>query len=129
MITILGIDPGLEAMGYAVVTVDAGTRLMKRVSECGVLQTKKSQVRTVRRTSDYTSRSRDLAIALRRIVQEHQPSILACEMSATTPRRLPTFANGVAMGLVASLLLPLIEVLPKEIKKAACGSPTALKAT
>jgi hypothetical protein len=57
----------------------------------------------------------------------HSISAIAAELSSTTPHTLPTFSFGVMIGILASMGTPIIELLPREIKKTVTGDDRATK--
>ena len=126
-ITILGVDPGLGTSGTALAIVDSLTGKIEDILELGVFETRKSQHRTVRKTSDDLRRAKEAAGNLRRILGESRVDIVAAEMATTTPYTYPTFSFGVMTGILASLDYPIIEVLPYEVKAAATGNDRATK--
>lgn len=126
-ITILGLDPGLSFTGYAIAEVDVSTKSIVRVADIGCAETARDNHRTIRKTSDDFRRARAQAEKIQQLVDLHQVSIVAAEMVTTTPYKLPTFSFGVMVGIIASLDKPVIEVLPREVKKVATGDDRATK--
>lgn len=128
LIRFLGLDPGLSSTGFALADVDLAAREISGVIKVGVIKTVPQTSKDVRKTSDQLRRARIPAGALRSLINQHGASIIAMEMSTTTPYTHPTFSFGVMIGIAASLDLPLIEVLPHEVKKAATGDVRGTKA-
>lgn len=126
-ITVLGLDPGLGKTGYAIAEADTATQTISRVVAIGTLETEKSKLRTVRKTSDDLRRAKEHAAALQQVLAQAQIDLIATEMVTTTPYTYPTFSFGVMIGILASLHHPIIEVLPYEAKAAATGNNKASK--
>lgn len=124
---ILGIDPGLSNMGYAVADVDARSATITAVREVGISQAERQNLLGVRKTSDHLRRAMIQAKALRQIADAHGVAAVAMEMVTLTPYKHPTFSFGVMTGIVAGLGLPVIEVLPHEVKFAATGDKRGSK--
>ncbi|WP_445193918.1 crossover junction endodeoxyribonuclease RuvC [Sphingomonas sp. Tas61C01] len=126
-ITLLGIDPGLSNTGYAVVEADLASRRLVRTLELGTICTERDNHTQVRRTSDDLRRARILRHGLQEVVQRFGITVAANEMISTSPYARPSFNFGVTLGVIASFDFMLLEVLPKEIKKAVTGNAAAKK--
>ncbi len=116
----LGIDPGTAICGFGVVEL-AGGRL--RMIDAGVVRT----------PSDRTDASRlvELHRALRTLVAEHRPDVVAVER-LFFQRNVQTAmtvgqARGIALLVAAEAELPIDEPTPNEVKLAVCGSGNADK--
>lgn len=125
---LLGIDPGLAALGYGV--VDAEGRQL-RLHTYGVLRTKRTPGLAVGR--DLVNRIGELARAFERLVDEHRPDGAAVEefrfygKSVTSSLQV---ANVVGM-LRESLRargVPVAEYSARDIKRAVTGNANADKA-
>lgn len=126
-ITFLGIDPGLRRTGYAVAETNPLMGEITRVIEVGLVETEPRLAKQVRKTSDDMRRARIHAFRLKTLVADYKIALVAMEMSTTTPYTLPTFSFGVMTGVVASLGVEIVEVLPYEVKQAATGDPRGTK--
>ena len=116
----LGIDPGTAICGFGVVALEGG-RL--RMVDAGV-------VRTAATETDGT-RLVELHRALRALVSEHRPDVVAVER-LFFQRNVQTAmavgqARGVALLVAAEARLPIDEPTPNEVKLAVCGSGDADK--
>ncbi|HET7685329.1 MAG TPA: crossover junction endodeoxyribonuclease RuvC [Candidatus Limnocylindria bacterium] len=116
----LGIDPGTAICGFGVVELADG-RL--RMVDAGVVRT----------AADRTDASRlvELHGALRALVAEHRPDVVAVER-LFFQRNVQTAmtvgqARGVALLVAAEAELPIDEPTPNEVKLAVCGSGNADK--
>jgi len=117
---VLGIDPGLSATGYALVTSTAAS--MQAVS-AGVIRTDRSLPMSERLAELY----RDLVA----LISEHQPDEVAIERVFIN-RNLQTVegvgrASGVAILAAAMAGLTVHEYTPSAVKKAIVGVGTASK--
>jgi Holliday junction resolvasome RuvABC endonuclease subunit len=114
---ILGVDPGLRHTGYAVADIDLERRSIGRVLTLGTIETLPLNLRTVRKTSDHLRRAQEHANRFHELVERHQVNAIAMELTTLTPYKHPTLSFGIMTGIVAALRRPVIEVLPKEVKK------------
>ena len=126
-LTVFGLDPGLGMTGYALAAVDPVAGTIADVFEVGIIQTQRTKLRAVRKTSDDLRRAREHVAALRRITSSRHIDIVAAEMVTITPYTYPTFSFGVMTGILAGLEQPIVEVLPYEVKVAATGNERAGK--
>lgn len=127
--TILGLDPGIARVGFAVAVVDLRKRSIQTVLDIGLLRTERSPVKTIRRTSDDFQRARFLARKFRKIIKSHDVFAAAVEMSSTTPYQPATLAFGITLGIIATWATPVVQVLPHETKFAATGNSKAKKSS
>jgi crossover junction endodeoxyribonuclease RuvC len=116
----LGIDPGTAICGFGVVALEGG-RL--RMVDAGVVRTASTQTDG--------SRLVELHQALRALVSEHRPDVVAVER-LFFQRNVQTAmavgqARGVALLVAAEAELPIDEPTPNEVKLAVCGSGNADK--
>lgn len=125
---VLGIDPGLAHLGWAVVHLEPDG---ERLGALGVVKTVKRSGQGVLVTDDLHRRGMELARALVGILDQHQP-VAVCAESISYPRNASASASiGRAWGILDSELerrgLPLISASPQAIKKAATGRLSASK--
>ena len=118
---ILGIDPGLNATGYGVITAEAD-RL--QIIAAGVITPPAKQ--------PISRRLQQLHEALDRIIAARRPTLMAIEALFThhqylTTAALMAHARGVACLAAAQHQLRLVEYLPTRVKKAVTGSGAASK--
>ncbi len=119
-IRILGLDPGLSAMGWGVIALD-GTRLLH--IEHGVIATKPSLGLGVRLMG--------LHRALTQVIARLQPSAIAVEMAfvAKDPSAALKLGHARAVALLAAAEagLEIAEYAPNHIKKCVVGAGHAGK--
>lgn len=122
-VVFLGIDPGLQRTGYAVVTGDANER--RRVLEAGVVRL------NPRRPIE--ARLVELQESLAQIITGHRPDVLVCEQLYAHykhPRTaiLMGHARGVILALAAQRRLEVLHVAATQVKKMLTGNGRASKA-
>ena len=121
-VTILGIDPGLNATGYGIIDVAPEERM--RVLAAGAVKPSARQ--------PLARRLHDLYDTLTRIVDAHHPQLMVLESLFThhayvTTAALMGHARGVACLVGAEHDMRVIEYLPKRVKKAVTGNGAASK--
>jgi len=121
---VLGIDPGLRITGYACVEGDA---IRPSIVEAGVFRLVKGGV-----TPDLADRLVELDADLRDLIGRVQPNAIAIETMFTNlnhPGTIVTMAHGRGVVLLAARQcgVPILELKPAEVKKAATGSGRADK--
>jgi crossover junction endodeoxyribonuclease RuvC len=117
---ILGVDPGTNILGYAVLTVN-GTELIP--IDVGVVHLKHLE--------DHPQRLRKIFERLQAIISEYGPRILAIEAPfyGKNPQSMLKLgrAQGVAMAAAITRGLEVIEYAPRKIKQAVTGNGNASK--
>jgi crossover junction endodeoxyribonuclease RuvC len=131
---VLGVDPGLSSLGYAIVDLKADS-----VVSLGVVRTKKSdKKRKVLASDDNLRRAREVHKALLAAMGATEPlngdfDVAAiCVESMSFPRNSSTAAKiALSWGILASIAeqfgLPIVQASPQEIKKKLCGHADASK--
>lgn len=120
---ILGVDPGLQRTGYALLSEGGGTREIRLV-EAGV-------VRLARR-QPLAQRLVELEASLATLIRTHRPALLACEELYAHYRHprtaiLMAHARGVILALAARCGLRIIPIGATKVKKLLTGSGRARK--
>jgi crossover junction endodeoxyribonuclease RuvC len=121
---ILGIDPGLQVTGYAVVEVGAER---PRVCEAGVIRTTES-----RAPADMAHRLHSLYTSIVEVISQYQPQVVAVEQLYAHyehPRTaiLMAHARGVIFLAAAEQRLPVVSYNATRIKKTITGNGRAPK--
>lgn len=116
---ILGIDPGLERIGYGVV-LRAGSKI--ETVKYGLIQTPKIKL---------PDRLRLIHEEMRKLIEEQQPDAIATERLLFTVNKTTAMDVAKALGVVllasAEAGLPWVEYSPPEIKQAVVGNGNADK--
>ncbi len=118
---ILGIDPGLNATGYGIISAEAGHL---QLVDAGVIRPSPRQSLGVRLAHLYE--------ALEKIVMTHRPTVAVLEALYTHHKYLTTaalmaHARGVACLAMARHYVEQVDHLPTRIKKALTGNGSASK--
>ena len=121
---ILGIDPGLQRTGYAVLAAPAGVETC-RLIEAGVVRLDRGQ--------RIEQRLLELEHGLDELISSHHPAILACEQLYAHYKHPRTaivmaHARGVILALAARRGLSILNVEATRVKKFLTGSGRASKA-
>lgn len=127
IITMLGIDPSLTHTGWAVVQVDTVALQIVNLVDMGTIVTAPSKVKNVRKSSDDVARARAIATKLAAVIQQHGIKVGTCEVPSGGQSASAAKAFGIAIGILASLPIPLIEMSPREVKMATAGTAIADK--
>lgn len=120
---ILGIDPGIEKLGIALLCVDKSKKEREEVlySECFVTSSKDS---TQDRLAAIYSKIID-------IVKEYKPTVVAIEKIFFTVNQktavIVAEARGAVLAAIGQNMLPIIELTPTEIKESITGYGRATK--
>ena len=120
-IRVLGIDPGLNRTGYAILEWSRGGPVLR---EGGV----------VRSTKEFplAERVHEIATGLREVLDEFRPSVVAIEQvfsHVAHPKTaiLMAHARGVILLTAAERKLPVVHYMPTQIKRLLTGSGRAGK--
>ena len=119
---VLGIDPGLRCCGYGLIDVVAGKL---RLIEAGVIKTSSEEKLTVRVHKIYR--------ALKQLVRQHQPDVIALEelfSHYNHPKTAILMAHGRGMVFLvaAEQGIDVFGYAAKRVKKAIVGTGSAQKA-
>lgn len=117
---VLGIDPGLQRTGYALLRFGGPAQLV----EAGVIR--------LRRAAALEQRLIELEAALTGLLEQHRPAVLACEQLYAHykhPRTaiLMGHARGVILALAARRGLTIVSIAATHVKKLLTGRGHASK--
>ena len=117
----LGIDPGLNRTGYAVIT---RTSRGMRLTEGGVLSSTKAL--------SLAERVQQLGCELREIIAEFKPQAMAVEQLFSHSAHVKTailmaHARGALLFAAAEAGVPVVSYAPKQVKRLLTGSGAATK--
>jgi crossover junction endodeoxyribonuclease RuvC len=119
-ISILGVDPGTNFLGYSLLHINAGKL---HVGETGVL--------TLTHLEDSSDKLRRIFERIQSLIQRHRPSSLAIEApffgkNIQSMLKLGR-AQGVTIAAALALGVPFEEYAPRRIKQAITGNGNATK--
>lgn len=123
-IQVAGIDPALRNMGVALMTLDTDTMELALL-DLKLFETEKMAGKTVRQNSDDLRRAKELVKGLDTVTKGCTLVFAEIPTGAQSARAALSF--GIAIGVLASCPLPVIQVQPWETKLAAVGTKTASK--
>jgi len=117
---ILGIDPGTNVLGYAILDI---TDKKPRVQDIGVLK--------LSSYSDHQTKLKEIFLQLQEIIETYLPNYMAVEApfygkNVQSMLKLGR-AQGVAMAAAMTMGLEIIEYSPKTIKQSITGNGNASK--
>ena len=120
LMTVLGIDPGIERMGYGVVDFTPGR--IQAVSY-GIISTKKTEPKP--------ARFRQIWDDLNELLLKHHPGLLSVEKlifaKNVTTAMTVSEARGIVILAAELHQIPVVEYTPLEIKRTVSGSGRADK--
>lgn len=125
---ILGLDPGLANLGWAVLDFEAARP--PRLIAAGVLRTSPGRKLTMSESNG--ARCADIGSDLAGIMDDCQPWIMATEAQSWTRRHKADVQVAQAFGVIFALAgvdqCPIVHLPPKEVKQRATGRKSASKA-
>lgn len=124
-ITISAFDPALSNFGMARLTLDLQTLKME-VIQLKLVTTERQVTKQVRQNSDDLRRAKELAREFHEFAALTAIAFAEVPTGAQSARAM--YAFGVAVGLLATCPVPLIQVQQSETKLATVGTKTASKA-
>jgi hypothetical protein len=122
---IIGIDPSLRNCGIVKATLDPFT-LEYTVDDLILVSTESQDKKVVRKNSDDLRRGKLLFDGLTEACRGASIAIAEIPVGSQSARAMASY--GVCVGVLAGCPIPLIQVIPTEVKMAAVGSKTASKA-
>ena len=129
-VKLLGIDPGLASLGWAVIEL---TRNTDRLIDLGVIITEKSHKKLeVLVSADNLRRGREQFSALKGVLTKHHKIGLIATESLSWPRNAAAIGKvGISWGVLCSHAeqwrIPMVQISPQALKKAICGIGNAPK--
>lgn len=123
-IRVAGIDPSLKNLGVAHMTFDLVSGELA-VQALHLVQTEKTKHKQVRQNSDDLRRAQELVQEFHRLTQNQTFVFAEIPTGAQSATAMKAF--GIAIGVLASCPVPLIQVQPFETKLASVGTKTASK--
>ncbi len=121
---VAGIDPALKNMGVSIMRLNLDT-LELELLDLKLFETEKMTGKTVRQNSDDLRRAQELHRGLHENLTDVTVAFAEIPTGAQSARAALSF--GVAIGILASCPVPIIQVQPWETKLATVGTKTASK--
>lgn len=117
----IGVDAAFANIGFASVTLEAhaGGPVVIRCDGLALVSTEGEDKKVVRRSSDRLRRAGELRAALIRACEG--AAFAFVEVPSGTQNAAAAFGLGIAVGVLASCPIPIIEVNPMEVKAAVAG--------
>jgi len=121
---ILGIDPSLNNFGFAFgeYYIESNTYDIKHI---GLSESPPSTDKRIRKNSDDLERIRNHRDCLAPFVKQADVVFVEIPVGSQSARAMASY--GLCVGYLSCILQPLIQVMPSEVKLAACGKKTASK--
>ena len=123
-ILVAGFDPSFANFGMAHAFVDMDT-LDIRGQNIELVTTESRSGKTVRKNSDDLRRAKEILKGMYRYAKV--ASIAIAEVPTGTQSARASWALGISVGVLAACPVPLIQVLPQQVKLATVGTKTASK--
>jgi len=76
----------------------------------------KANKKVVRKNSDDLRRAKEIIEGIERAIADHKPSFVMVEVPTGTQSARSAWSLGIAVGVIAGIKRPLIQVTPKEVK-------------
>lgn len=127
LIRVTGVDLALANLGLVAADVTLEGEIVGVVS-LHLIETQKLTTKQVRQNSDDLRRARELTQNIREFNTRLKSAVVMAEIPTGAQSARAATSFGVAIGVIAGVDLPVVEVQPLEVKKASVGSRTASKA-
>lgn len=125
-ITVVGIDPAFANFGMVRMTYDFQSDTLHSPTDMKLVRTKNEAGKTVRKSSDDLRRAMELSEHFHGFVRN--AAAIFAEIPSGGQSARAAYSFGIAVGILASAPVPVIQVQPAEAKRAAVGTKTASKA-
>jgi len=123
-----GLDPSLSNTGIVICEIDIETGTILDVPHMHLAETKTGGGgKKVRKNSDDLRRAREIVEAEQVARVMFKPKLVCVEVPQGTQSARGALSNGVCIGILGGINLPMIEVSPTEVKLASAGTKTADK--
>jgi Holliday junction resolvasome RuvABC endonuclease subunit len=128
---VLGIDPSFTNMGLCVGDLnlsqhEIGIHCLE-VLHLQLVSTEVQNKKSVRKSSDDLRRAKELHTELQNVISVYKPHIIFTEVPSGSQSAVAAKGLGIAVGVLASITQPLIQVSQLEVKLASIGKKTASK--
>lgn len=124
-IHVVGIDAAFTHMGFARVSIDTNANRIVSLHRLRLVSTDGQHKKEVRKSSDDLRRARELHLAIN--AECRRAFVAMAEIPSGSQSSRASWALGIAVGILASCPVPLIQVSQLEVKLASVGRKTASK--
>lgn len=123
-IKVVGVDPALRNWGVCQATVNVHT-LDFTIDDLKLLKTTDEAGKTVRKNSDDLRRAEQLYRGFQEVCEGAALCIAEVPVGSQSARAMASY--GICIGVLSACPIPLIQVMPTEVKVAAIGEKHAAK--
>lgn len=126
-IRVMSMDPAFRNFGIAILDIDIDTRELDPVA-LRLLQTDgKEKKKGVRAGSVNLRNAQELVAGMNQMIERFDPRLACAEIPSGAQSSAAAYGFGVAVGVLGSCSLPIIQVTANEAKIAATGKKGATK--
>jgi len=118
-------DPSITNFGYALAEVDTTSGAIE-ILQLSLQKTEPNTQKTVRKNSEDLERCRQQVSHMRTMAKYAHMVCVEIPVGSQSARAMASY--GFCIGILASLDIPMIQVTPNQVKRAAVGTKTASKA-
>lgn len=117
-IRVMGLDPAFANVGVFLAEVDLATgSITGHRLELITNSADKANKKVVRKNSDDLRRAKETVAQLQYLMREWEPSFIFAEIPSGAQSARAAWALGIAVGVLAGLPCPIIQLLPREVKE------------
>ena len=124
VIRVVGLDPSMANFGMVSGVLNMKTGVFD-LEVLRLVETKASKLKQTRKNSDDLERAKQHFSALTDMVKKADLVCVEIPVGSQTARAMCSY--GMCIGLLASINVPMIQVTPSEVKRAATGNKNATK--
>lgn len=125
-IKVMGVDPSLRNWGMAIANVDVVSGEIDIVNLI-LIETEKEKSKQVRKSSDDLRRANELHAVYSETIKAHDVRLVMSEIPHGAQSARASWGLGIALGILASTPVPVIQVSALNVKNLAVGDKTASK--
>jgi len=127
IVRVAGIDPSLRNTGLAIMDIHSEDGSFYNMVGLHLLSTKPPKNKTQRKSSADFMAASEIASALRYQLAKNDVRVVFAEVPSGTQSARASFALGISLGIIASVVPAPIEVTPMQTKVHSIGIKTATK--
>lgn len=126
IVTVMGIDPSLRNTGIAVMKVNTENGGVVDVVDLILTRTQPGPKSQRRSSADFEAAT-IISSSIRNAVTQYSPKVVFAEIPSGTQSARASFALGITLGIMATMVPKPIEVTPQQTKLQSVGIRTATK--